>query len=73
MLFIVADRDEMFAAPMTSRFRKWMITGSLTPVVAFLAAIPLAFISTLAAVAAYLVVAVLLGILVNKVLGPTSG
>ncbi|HAM22503.1 MAG TPA: hypothetical protein DCQ04_09565 [Actinobacteria bacterium] len=73
VLFIVADRDDMFLAPMTSQFRRWMIVGSLTPVVAFLAAIPLAFISTLAAIAAYLVVAVLLGILVNKVLGPTSG
>ena len=42
--------------------------GSLTPVVAFLIAIPVAFVSTLAAIAAYIVGAVILGILVNKAL-----
>lgn len=69
VLFVVADRDNLFIAPLTSRFRRYSIVGSLTPVVAFLIAIPVAFVSTLAAIAAYIVGAVILGILVNKAFG----
>lgn len=67
VLFVVADRGGMFKDPISPKFRKFAILGSLTPVVAFVAAIPLAFVSTIAAIAAYFVVAVALGFLVNKI------
>lgn len=69
VLFVVADRDGMFKRPINARFRRYSICGSLTPVVAFVVAIPVAFVSTLAAIACYVFVAVALGALVSKVLG----
>ncbi|MGB3675650.1 MAG: TMEM175 family protein [Candidatus Nanopelagicales bacterium] len=67
VLFVVADRDGMFIAPISRKFRQLSILGSLTPVAAFVVAIPVAFVSTLAAIAAYVVVAGVLGMIVNKV------
>lgn len=66
VLFVVADRQGMFADPITPTFRRQAIAGSLTPVVAFLVSIPLAFVSTLAAIACWLVFAVGLGWVVNR-------
>ena len=72
VLFVVADRDDMFLAPLNSRFRRMSIAGSLTPVASFLVAIPIAFLSTLAAVVSFFVVSVLLGIVVNKAYGTSE-
>ena len=68
MLFIVADRDSLFIKPVTPAFRRQSIVGSLIPVVGFLVSIPIAFISTWAAVAFWFVAAVSIGALVNRLL-----
>ena len=68
MLFIVADRDQLFIRPVTPEFRRQSIIGSLTPVVGFLLSIPLAFVSTWAAIACWFICAIVLGAGVSKML-----
>ena len=65
-LFVVADRQGLFADPITPAFRRQALAGSLTPVVAFVVSIPVAFVSTIAAIACWIVLAVGLGWVVNR-------
>ncbi len=66
VLFVVADRQGMFIRPLTPAFRRQSIVGSLTPVPAFLLSIPVAFISTGAAIVSWLVLSFLLGWAVSR-------
>ncbi len=66
VLFVVADRQGMFIRPITPAFRRQAIVGSLTPIPAFLLSIPVAFISTGAAIVTWAVLAVALGWAVNR-------
>ena len=66
VLFVVADRQGLFADPITPAFRRQALAGSLTPVVAFVVSMPVAFVSTIAAIACWIVLAVGLGWVVNR-------
>ena len=68
VLFVVADRDALFIRPITAHYRRQAIVGSLTPLVGFLLSIPIAFVSTWAAIACWCVCAIVLGALVNRFL-----
>jgi uncharacterized membrane protein len=46
VLFLVADRDDLFVAPLSPTFRRAQVLGSLSPVGVFLLSIPLAYVST---------------------------
>lgn len=43
VLFVVADRGNLFVVPLTSDFRRQQVIGSLSPIVVFLLSIPVAF------------------------------
>ncbi len=66
VLFVCADRQGLFIRPLTSAFRRQSIVGSLTPVPAFLLSIPVAFISTGAAIATWLLLGLVSGWAVNR-------
>ena len=67
ILLAVAQRDQLFLKPLSSAQFKQAVFGGLTPVVAFLVSIPVAFVSTWLAVVAWLVLALLLGWVTAKV------
>jgi TMEM175 potassium channel family protein len=67
VLWVVADRDDLFLVPPTPTFRRQAILGSLTPVPAFLISIPVGFVLTPgAAILTWFVVSVGLGWLVSR-------
>jgi uncharacterized membrane protein len=69
LLLWVADRQNLFLAPLSRPFfrENWM--GSLTPVVAFIVSIPIAYLwSPVAAIVTWGVVAMGLGILLSRFL-----
>ena len=66
VLFLVADRQGLFLAPLSPRFRNLQVIGSLSPVVVFLSSVPLAFVNTTLAMIWWLVGSVLFGMLVSR-------
>lgn len=66
VLFVIADRQRLFLTDITPSFRRQAIAGSLAPVVGFLVSIPFAFVSTLVAIACWVVVSVAAGWIVNR-------
>ena len=72
LLVLVAARAKLFVEPIGRRFRRWSILGSLTPVAAFLLAIPVAFASTLAAMVCVVVLTVGFGFLLSKAFGGSA-
>jgi uncharacterized membrane protein len=69
LMFVVADRDELFLKPISADYRRKAILGGLTPVPVFLLSIPLAFVSTALAIAFWVVGSVALGWSVNRFTG----
>lgn len=68
VLFIVADRRNLFLAPVSPAFRRQQIIGSLSPLFVFLSSIPLAFVNAWAAMIWWLVGSIALGFVLSKVL-----
>lgn len=66
VLLLIADRRGLFVAPLSPAFRRRAVVGSLTPLVAFLTSIPLAFVATWLAIAWWFAVAMALGYAVSR-------
>ncbi|MFN8125087.1 MAG: TMEM175 family protein [Candidatus Nanopelagicales bacterium] len=65
VLFWVADRGDLFVAPLSAPFRRQQIIGSLTPVAVFLLSIPIALFSPSLALLWWVVGSIGSGIVVN--------
>ena len=72
LLLVVADRGDLLVERLTPQSRRYAIVGSLTPVVAAVLAIPVAFVSVPGAVAFFVLVALGLGAVVGRTLRPTT-
>ena len=66
VLFLVADRNGLFLAPPSRRFRNLQVIGSLSPVVVFLSSIPLAFVNTTLAMMWWLGGSILFGLVLSR-------
>ena len=65
VLFLVADRDDLFSRPLTYAFRKQSIIGGLSPIPGFLLSIPLAYVSPTIAIICWFVMSAVMGWAVN--------
>lgn len=61
VLFVVADRDDLFLRPVTYAFRKQSIIGGLSPLPGFFLSIPLAFVSPTMAIICWFVMSAVMG------------
>lgn len=66
VLFVVADRGNLFVVPLTPAFRRQGVIGSLSPVVVFLSSIPLAFVNPYLAMGWWLVGSVAAGVILSR-------
>ena len=74
LLLVVAHRDGLFLTPLSTGEYRGAVLGGLTPVPAFLLSVPVAFVSPVAAVLCWLVIAVGLGALLTRFgPGPVGG
>ncbi|MEI8083946.1 MAG: TMEM175 family protein [Actinomycetes bacterium] len=72
VLFVVADRQNLFIRPISPQFRRLQILGSLSPVPGFLISIPVAFIYPPAAYVCWIVITIALGWVLSRWLPATA-
>ncbi len=66
VLFVVADRGDLFVTPITPAFRREKVIGALSPLVVFLTSIPIAFVNPAAAMIWWVVGSIGAGFLLSR-------